>query len=74
MKGRTTFVIAHRLSTVLNADLIIVLKDGEIVQRGTHQELLEIPGHYQDIYNLQLRPGDIDVASPATSQIKDSDQ
>ena len=74
MKGRTTFVIAHRLSTVLNADLILVLKDGEIVQRGTHKELLGIPGHYQDIYNLQLRPGDIDVTSPATSQIKDSDQ
>ena len=74
MKGRTTFVIAHRLSTVLNADLILVLKDGEIVQRGTHKELLEISGHYKDIYNLQLRPGDIDVTSPATSQIKDSGQ
>ena len=56
MKGRTTFVIAHRLSTVKNADTILVLKDGQIVQQGTHLELLEEPGLYQDIYQLQLKP------------------
>ena len=56
MKGRTTFVIAHRLSTVKNADMILVLKDGQIVQRGTHQELLSVPGPYSEIYELQLRP------------------
>ncbi len=56
MKGRTTFVIAHRLSTVKNADMIVVLKDGVIVQRGSHQELLSVPGPYAEIYELQLHP------------------
>ena len=56
MKGRTTFVIAHRLSTVKSADLILVLREGQIVQRGTHQELLSQPGPYQEVYELQLRP------------------
>ena len=56
MKGRTTFVIAHRLSTVREADLILVLKDGEIVERGNHRELITRGGIYQDIYELQLRP------------------
>ncbi|MBI4199479.1 MAG: ABC transporter ATP-binding protein [Chloroflexi bacterium] len=56
MKGRTTFVIAHRLSTVHRADLILVLREGEIVQRGTHQELIREPGPYQEIYELQFRP------------------
>lgn len=56
MQGRTTFVIAHRLSTVRQADLILVLQDGEIVERGTHQELIARRGIYQDIYELQLRP------------------
>ena len=49
-------MIAHRLSTVREADLILVLKDGEIVERGTHQELIRHGGIYQDIYELQLRP------------------
>jgi ATP-binding cassette subfamily B protein len=56
MKGRTTFVIAHRLSTVKDADLILVLEDGEIVEQGTHDELVARDGIYQDIYELQLRP------------------
>ena len=56
VRGRTTFVIAHRLSTVHNADLILVLKDGEIVEQGTHQELLKNGGLYREIYELQLRP------------------
>lgn len=56
MKGRTTFVIAHRLSTVREADLILVMKDGEIVEQGNHQELIARPGIYQRIYELQLRP------------------
>lgn len=56
MKGRTTFVIAHRLSTVREADVILVLKDGEIVEQGTHQELIARRGIYQEIYELQLRP------------------
>jgi ABC-type multidrug transport system fused ATPase/permease subunit len=49
-------VIAHRLSTVRQADLILVLHNGEIVERGTHQELMARGGVYQDIYELQLRP------------------
>ena len=56
VKGRTTFVIAHRLSTVRQADLILVLRDGKIVEQGTHQELLNQGGIYQEIYELQLRP------------------
>ena len=56
MKNRTTFVIAHRLSTVREADLIIVLKDGQIVEQGTHDDLLAKQGIYRDIYDLQLQP------------------
>ena len=56
MKNRTTFVIAHRLSTVREADLIIILKDGQIAEQGTHDELLAAKGIYQDIYELQLQP------------------
>lgn len=54
MKGRTTFVIAQRMSTIRNADLILVIKDGEIIQRGTHDSLLEEGGLYEEIYKLQL--------------------
>jgi ABC-type multidrug transport system fused ATPase/permease subunit len=56
MQGRTTFVIAHRLSTVREADLILVLRDGEIVERGSHEELIASAGIYRDIYQLQLLP------------------
>ncbi|HSF32394.1 MAG TPA: ABC transporter ATP-binding protein [Candidatus Tectomicrobia bacterium] len=56
MRGRTTFVIAHRLSTVRRADLILVLQDGVIVEQGTHQGLMARPSLYHDIYELQLRP------------------
>jgi ATP-binding cassette subfamily B protein len=55
MKGRTTFVIAHRLSTVKRADLILVMENGAIVERGTHRELLAMNGLYREIYELQLR-------------------
>ena len=56
MAGRTTFVIAHRLSTVHRADIIIVMQDGQIAEQGTHAELLELNGLYREIYELQLRP------------------
>jgi ATP-binding cassette subfamily B protein len=54
MAGRTTFIIAQRLNSVVNADQILVLRDGAIVERGTHSELLERDGDYADIYRLQL--------------------
>ncbi len=56
MEGRTTFVIAHRLSTVHRADKIIVMKDGQIAEQGTHEELVDYNGLYREIYDLQLRP------------------
>ena len=52
--GRTTFIVAHRLSTLRRADLILVLEDGRIVQRGTHRELIAVPGPYLHVANLQL--------------------
>jgi len=58
MRGRTTFVIANRLSTVHMADKIIVLENGEIAEEGTHKELLSKSGHYREIYELQLMPQD----------------
>jgi ABC-type multidrug transport system fused ATPase/permease subunit len=54
MEGRTTFVIAHRLSTVRRADMILVMDGGRIVERGTHDELLVCGGLYKEIYDLQL--------------------
>ncbi len=54
MKARTTLVIAHRLSTIERADLILVVDNGEIVERGTHQELLKTNGHYAKLYDMQF--------------------
>ncbi len=54
MKDRTVFVIAHRLSTVVNADKIIVLSRGKIVETGTHEELIENEGHYKQLYEVQF--------------------
>jgi len=53
--GRTTFVIAHRLSTITSSDQILVLEKGEIVERGTHQQLLALGGRYRDLYNRQYQ-------------------
>jgi ATP-binding cassette, subfamily B, bacterial len=55
MENRTTFIIAHRVQSVMNADLILVLEDGRIIQRGTHESLLAQPGTYREIYELQSR-------------------
>ena len=68
MRGRTTFVIAHRLSTIRRADQILVVEDGQIIERGTHQELYDHGGRYFDLYtkqhgleqNLFLAPGEGD--------------
>ena len=68
MKGRTTFVIAHRLSTVREADQILVLDQGVIAERGSHHELIRKGGIYQSIYELQLRPQEevlLEAAVPA---------
>ena len=54
MKGRTSFVIAHRLSTIKNSDLILVMNGGDIVEQGTHDELLAKGGFYADLYNSQF--------------------
>jgi ABC-type multidrug transport system fused ATPase/permease subunit len=54
-QGRTTFVIAHRLSTIRSADQILVLEQGEIVERGTHEELLAVNGRYRQLYDKQYR-------------------
>lgn len=58
MKGRTSFVIAHRLSTIKNADLILVMSDGNIVEQGTHNELLEKKGYYEQLYHAQFEEVD----------------
>ena len=55
MKGRTSVVIAHRLSTVMNANRILVMDHGKIVQQGTHQQLLSEGGLYRRLYDLQFR-------------------
>jgi hypothetical protein len=67
MQGRTTFVIAQRLSTIRRADLILVLEKGEIAARGKHEELLEESGLYAELYEMQLkleREAAADAAAP----------
>ena len=54
MTGRTSFIVAHRLSTIQNADLILVMKDGNIIERGTHKELLKLGGFYRELYDSQF--------------------
>ena len=57
MQGRTSFVVAHRLSTIKNSDLILVMKDGNIIEQGTHAELMEQNGFYAALYNSRLDRG-----------------
>jgi len=64
LRGRTSFVIAHRLSTIRHADLVVALKDGQIIERGTHEELLQAGGFYYDLYMSQFRR-DLDFADAA---------
>ena len=54
MKGRTSFIVAHRLSTIKSADVILVMRDGHIVEQGTHKELLEKGGFYAKLYQSQF--------------------
>jgi ATP-binding cassette, subfamily B, multidrug efflux pump len=53
-RGRTAILVSHRISTVKNADQIVVLKDGAIVERGSHQELMELQGAYAELHRKQL--------------------
>ena len=55
MEGRTSFVIAHRLSTIRDADVILVINDGEIIERGSHEELLDQRGFYENLYVSQFK-------------------
>ena len=54
MEGRTSFVIAHRLSTIKNSDTILVMKDGNIIEQGDHNELMDKGGFYSELYNSQF--------------------
>ncbi|WP_129723472.1 ABC transporter ATP-binding protein [Xylanivirga thermophila] len=60
MKGRTSFVIAHRLSTIRNADMILVMNDGRIIEKGTHEELMDRGDFYAELYNSQFIGADIE--------------
>ena len=72
-RGRTTFVIAHRLSTIRSADQILVLEAGEVVERGTHDELMALDGRYKQLYDKQyglernrfINPGEDFTPEPA---------
>lgn len=55
MKGRTSFIVAHRLSTIMDADVILVMKDGNIIEQGTHDELMQNNGFYTELYNSQFK-------------------
>jgi ATP-binding cassette, subfamily B, putative efflux pump len=76
-QGRTTFVIAHRLSTIRSADQILVLEHGEIVERGSHEQLLQHEGRYRQLYDKQYRferdrfinPGEDFTPEPAAAAV-----
>lgn len=54
MKDKTSFIVAHRLSTIVNADIILVLKDGKILEKGNHEELMKQKKFYYELYNSQF--------------------
>ena len=54
MKGRTSFIVAHRLSTIKEADIILVMKDGNIIEQGNHESLLAQNGFYAELYRSQI--------------------
>ena len=56
MQDRTSFIVAHRLSTIKEADVILVMKDGHIIEQGNHESLLKQGGFYESLYNSQFAP------------------
>ena len=54
MEGRTSFIVAHRLSTIVDSDLILVMQNGNIIEQGNHRRLLEADGAYAELYNSQF--------------------
>jgi ATP-binding cassette subfamily B protein len=66
MKGRTTFIIAHRPALLRRASLILVLEEGRIVQHGTHEELMQLPGYYQSATQLQSEAIQTSLSSTPT--------
>ncbi|EXF73154.1 ABC transporter [Colletotrichum fioriniae PJ7] len=74
-KGRTTFIVAHRLSTIMNADRIVVIEDGEVVEQGNHADLVTAKGRYADLWSKQtfLKPKDDDSATSKKSTASDTD-
>ena len=57
LAGRTSFVVAHRLSTIRSADLVLVIDDGRIVEKGTHDQLITLHGHYRKLHDQFIRIG-----------------
>ena len=73
MRGRTSFVIAHRLSTIKAASQIIVLRQGRIIERGTHDELLASEGYYFGLYRMQFRNGGVAEDTPEPEELAAAD-
>ena len=67
MKGRTVITIAHHLSTIRDADKIIVLKDGVVAEQGTHEELLRLGGVYAELHRVQYEPSPSEAAAAAAA-------
>lgn len=72
MRGRTSFVIAHRLSTITHADLILVIARGQIIERGTHEELMEAGGTYRGMIEMQLQPPSPEGSSLGVSPVAEA--
>jgi ATP-binding cassette subfamily B protein len=72
MRGRTSIVIAHRLSTILNVDRILVVRDGEVVERGTHDELVAAGGYYSKLFKLQfMAPNGLEAGAGGRETMSD---
>jgi len=63
MQNRTSFVIAHRLQTIRNADKILVIKDGQLIEEGKHHELLDKKGFYHELYTMQFKDLEKEIKS-----------